>query len=273
MTFEELKYICERGVISRKCSLPALSFAFESGLYLGCPGKDVYYFIEEHAAELEPGTELRNKLVYLISKIIPAKPPSRTVQFTSCFRYMYGCFCKQGIFNRDNRNLLSAKGVYWKLHSSILDEVYTVFKDNNNYYGQVLFLEMSAHRLGDAACTTKDEPIFLECLSRYEEAHKLSCKHKFKKNAFSTLFWAMQYCHKYRMIDKCINYGFRFFGAVNDYCKNTTVGSKINDSLMLLRKYMPPKEYRMFLKQKYRKLKNPVFKKIKYLPYNNPFDL
>jgi len=147
------------------------------------------------------------KAAKMLAKKFPISYPHTNAQYSTCIRFIYGQFEKQGTLrsNRDFRKMKKEK-IEWELSRKFLELLKKQLKKKSKTYGLTILCEMEAHRLGDVAVLNED----LEKLNIMEQMYLEAINYAYKcnsyKHMFSLYYWASQYFKKFGEIDRSIEY-------------------------------------------------------------------
>lgn len=243
--FEFLNNLLDRGIVTKKHSLESIPEAIHDGIYMGCPGKEIFHglgFLSE---------EEINILVQKVCEKFPFIPPGRSVHLSVFLRYIYGCFDKQGIlYNNDQKQEIIAASRDWSKSHNFAEKMCEQFDKLGNSYGHMMTLEMMAHRIGDAVEITGDQSLIDKMVKIYEKAGQMAVKIGDNKNTFSSYYWCFKYLvHFKQPKDRCIRYAVMFFDNVEQFCKSSTVKGKLASSLNLIRSILTKREWKRFIKR------------------------
>jgi len=152
MSFDDICKLVDNG-IENKLKITYKSIcakAFRGGLYLGAPGKDIYFSF------LWLSDEQLGLLAEKLAKQYPSKPPQGHLGYAACIRYIYGCFDKQGcLLSKWHKLMMKEENEDWSMPDKFTNLLNDYFKKNNCEYGQVIYHEMSGHRIGDRLFITR----------------------------------------------------------------------------------------------------------------------
>lgn len=249
MTFKDILFLISKGIKDtvKKDNKPVLGNAFRKGLYIGCPGKDIYLSLMLMSLNDEQIYEISCAL----SRIFPVCPPSgkqHHVHIAACIRYIYGCFDKNGALLSKDHELLIVSNIHeWgmckKLMCSLIDE----FKIINNKYGLVICYEMKGHRLGDKAIAFNDLRYLEEMSECYIQSQKIALSIKSYKHTFTPFYWAARYWERF---DKeiAMEYHIKCLDYINKFCPDTRQGyiDKAKNSILYLQKHMTKQDWQKY---------------------------
>jgi len=209
ITYEQLMEIISWGIFTREvknnqcnCNdLKPIKDAIYEGIYIGSPGRDIYYMLPY----------LSDEQIISVAKSLSGKfpifYPNTNAQYSACIRFIYGQFEKQGVLrsDRDFKRMKEEK-IEWELSRSFLNILKKEFKKDDKIYGLTILCEMEAHRLGDEAVINKDLGKLNKMEKMYLEAMRYSDQCKSFKHMFSLSYWASQYFKKFGNNKKMIEY-------------------------------------------------------------------
>jgi len=242
MSYDPLNYehICE--LIPKGIGPTKYKNAFCEGDYLGCPGKDIYFWIKE-----DGDVNKMNHAAYLLSKNFPQKPPHNPIEYGACVRYIYGCFEKQGILRspKDKKRMISSKQE-WKKSSVFISFLFKHLENDKNYFGLALLSEQMAHRFGDRYVIDEDDRNLLLMEEYYMKCYQYALKCKSKKHLMTTFYWEGRYWAEIGNKKKAVKYYRKAVKAANEYCPDArkSLQNKIMDEFRYLSKH--DKEYHAF---------------------------
>lgn len=229
--------------------------------YLGGPGKEVF-----QAIQLSDDAQLSG-LGVCIGRVLPKEPPSPSVHLSAFFRYVYGCFDKQGVLRsvqQAERIILEKRD--WSRSDLLVDHVINYCKSVGNTYGEVVCCEMKAHRLGDLAIIHNDLAILEKMLFMYNHVARLAVSVKAKKNCFSSYYWALRYVVAMkRPGSEIIVWAEKFFDMVEQYCNKSTAEGKVTSALNCVYSVCSKKQWRIF-RRKFALYKNPIIQAVNNSP-------
>jgi len=193
-------------------NLEPIEGAVSGGLYIGSPGKDIFFllpFLNE---------EQFNDLAERMVDLFPKTPPLNHVNIAACVRYIYGQFDKNGIF--------LSKGAYkkvekhrdnWDLPRQFLIILEKKLQKKKKYYGISVLYEMEGHRLGDEAVLDKDK----DKLKRMEEVYNTSVEYALKcnssKHTWTPYYWAFKYFERFGDKKNALKYLKKAIESNNNY--------------------------------------------------------
>ena len=189
--------------------------AFNDGLYLGRPGRDIFDALPL-LSEKEMG-----KIANLLANSYPLVPPLDHVGHALCIRLIYGNFDKNGTIRKISDIDLDR----WKLASKFLSKFLHYLTLNNNIYGQCIYHEMTAHRLGDMAIVNCDNEILDKSLEHYRKCYYLALECKSYKHIFSSIYWGCEYLNKFND-DRCVDWAIESLELMDKYCPSKRYGYK-----------------------------------------------
>lgn len=262
--FDNIIFLLQRSIVPRKHDhMSPVEYAYESGMYMGCPGKELYFSLPSFSVEQI------EKLIPIVCMSFPKLPPGRSVHFSVFWRYFYGVFDKRGVFNsKHNLNNITSN---WPIYFSFVDSVIEHYKSMSCiHFGQIIATEMLAHRFGDKFVLSADvgEKIkhkkqMIEC---YENTYKLAIQIKAKKNAFSSLYWCSSYLFGN---DNALykTYAIRFLQAANQFATSVTTKGKVVSTLNRLNTILSRKEMKSVCKM-YKNFDNKIMKSFGFRKLN-----
>jgi len=211
-----------RGIISkvRDKEVP-FSFGFRGGVYVGAPGKDVYFVLR--TLDISRHDELAKS----VANLFPRKAPSNHVGYAAFVRYVYGCFEKQGCLRsrKDKRRLINEKPD-WTISTQFMERVANFAIKNDNKYALIIHYEMLAHRLGDLAVIKNDLIILPEMEKHYLISKDLALKINSYKHMFTSYYWCAKYFAELNQIETALKYFKRTLKAMEKYCPDARDGYK-----------------------------------------------
>lgn len=243
--FRYLNAIVQRGIVPKKYNGKPYRRAIDNGLYMGCPGKEIFYGL----ACLK-NVEL-DRLAQSVAKVLPATYPGRGVHLSVFLRYVYGCFDKQGCLHTESQtNQWRHEKKNWELPDKFINLVMQHCIAAKKTYGYLMCLEMRGHRIGDQMILTGDTSNLDLMLFHYRKASKLARKIHANKNTFSPYFWGMRYLSALKQ-DKqiIIEWAVSFFNHVNRFSTSSTVRGKICWTLSILRSICDQNEWDKFVEK------------------------
>ena len=212
ITYKQLLEIVSWGIFSmdmrgnsvsdnRLCKIEKIEGAEYGGIYVGSPGRDIYYMLPHMDEE-----QMKEVAVLLCSKFLKT-PPISYANTAACLRFIYGQFGKQGSLRseKDFKEMKENK-IDWLLPRKFLKVLEEKLEMSNNYYGLVMLYEMEAHRLGDEAVLNKDLEKLDKMEQMYLKAMIFADKCNSYKHMFSLYYWASQYFKKINDISKAVEY-------------------------------------------------------------------
>ncbi len=258
MDFDKLKQLISAGIKKKvkPTDKPISSYAFRKGLYLGCPGKDIYFALSW--LDEDQFTEIAE----LLSQQYPDKAPGGHVHTAACIRYIYGCFDKQGcLLSKKHTQMLSNEN--WTRPEEFMTKVNHFFEKHNKSYGQVLYHEMKAHRLGDSAVIKKDPSLLEPMLDHYLASREIALKIKCWKQTFTPLYWAACYFEKFDK-GKATHYHKKSIKNMERYCPDAREGyrEKAIHSISYIKKHSDAKSWKKY-RSMIKKCKNKCLVKIR----------
>ncbi len=221
--------------------------AFRSGAYLGCPGKDIYFALYHMSDEQE------NQVVSALADVIPVAPPGNYEHVAACFRYIYGCFDKQGcLLSNKHRKMIAT--FTWDEQDKFVGKLEAKLQEINNSFGLLALYEMKAHRLGDKAITTNNLPLMKNMIECYEKsvAYIPDLKSKYKGYSYrhTPYFWCACYLERYNKA-KAVNYHIKSLRHLEKYCKEVKKDyrKKVAHSVLYIKKHTKPRKWRALRKE------------------------
>ena len=211
----------------------AISNAAYEGIYIGSPGRDVYYMLPYLTKkQIE-------EVVDMVEKTFPKHPPGNHVNVGMFVRFIYGQFEKQGILRSEKDfERMKREKIEWSASRSFLKLLYNKLEENNNFYGMSILCEMEAHRLGDEAVLNRN----IEKLNKMEEFYnksvKLAYKCKSYKQMFTPYYWCYEYFKKYKDKKKALSYAYLTIENADKYCPDSRPGyiTKLYSCLKYIKK-------------------------------------
>lgn len=214
MKFKRLKKLVSSGVFNE---LPPEQYrvdeAFSKGLYAGRPGVDI--------ANALPylNDKQMNQIAFLMAKGYPKEPPLDHVGYAVCIRYIFGVVEKNGSLRSD------VDSRDWEISNKFLFKFLKCLESDKNYYGQCIYYEMAAHRLGDLAVINNDISLLNKALDHYRKSNYFSLKCSSYKNIFSSIYWGAEYLNK--MNDpRSIDWAMESLHLMEQYCPSNRYGYK-----------------------------------------------
>ena len=259
-TMEQLLFLLKRKIVPKKpIGFSHVKFAIEDGMYMGCPGKEIFFSMSKLSVED------REKLVDPIISLFPRSLNSRSVHYSLFWRYFYGVFDKRGLLNKKKDNTIQVSSL-WNDYFFYADHIMSCFPPS--HYGYVVALEMKAHRVGDLFLLTKEDKYKKQMLDMYDEVYRLSPVVGAKKNAFSSMFWCSVYLYEAKEFKLYNAYAIKFLHAVNKYNTSVTAKGKVVSTLNKLYITMTRKQFKGVLNL-YKNLSNKTmrtfgFKKLSF---------
>jgi len=183
----------------KKCE--PIDRAMHRGIYIGSPGKDIFYMLP-YLSE-----EQMQEVAKKFSKQFPIVPPTSYVNVAACIRFIYGQFEKQGILrSQGDFERMRNEKLDWELSRKFLGFLYKEFEKRNNYYGLSMLCEMEGHRLGDEAVINRDKNKLREMEEIYNKSVEFAYKCNGYKHLFSIYYWMSQYFKKFGDEDEALKY-------------------------------------------------------------------
>jgi len=252
ITYEELLEISSWGLFSlkvkgisicddrlakckKKCIKNSINNAIWKGLYMGSPGRDLYYMLPYLSdSQFE---EIAN----IIIEKFPKDPPGNHVNVGMFFRQIYGQFEKQGVLRSDeDLKRMKKEKLDWDLSKKFITLLRDKFEKDNNFYGLSVLYEMEAHRMGDKAILNKDGDIINKMEQSYLESVKHAAKCNSYKQMFTPYYWCFKYFKKYRNRRKALSYAYLTIKNADKYCPDSREGYV--DKLFSCIKYISKKD-------------------------------
>lgn len=218
MTYKKLLQLIKMGIRQKKDEIPPMRNAFRGGNYLGCPGKDVHFGLLKLNMDQN---ELFN-VCKSFASVFPNVPLRDHTGVAACFRYIYGCFDKQGILLSSQHRKIVANN-NWKIALPFIDIVENEFLKSNNYYGLVIHYEMKAHRYGDDAIIYKSKDDISIMLDNYSKSQEFALKSKSYKHTFTPIYWAACYLEQLDT-SKAVLYHMNSLEMMDKYCPDARDG-------------------------------------------------
>lgn len=235
----KLRYLLslsDRGIVSKKTSLPPFKRAIAAGLYLGCPGKEIFYglnLLSRHGME---------RLAAVVADKFP-DTPQRSVHLSAFFRYVYGCFDKQGCLNGDDQAAAMIKEKRdWSKSDEFVDVLISSFKEISNRYGELISYEMKAHRVGDTVIIRNDMTMLPKMLLLYDSAGQIAEEIMARKNVCSAYYWAFRYLY-YLKQPEYYHYAMKFLNNVEKYSNSSTIKGKVRATYNMLKSSLPDADW------------------------------
>ena len=208
--YKELKEIINHGLFKKIIKYkPFRENVTKCRVYVEYPGQDIYFMLPYLT------DEQMIEIVELVNIQFPTIPPDSNVDIAAFVRYIYGQSEKNGIL-RSNR--IRDEKPDWSLPRRFLGLLYSIFKNQNNYYGLTILCEMEAHRLGDEAVLNKDENKLEEMEEMYLKSVKYAHKCKSHKQMFTPYYWAYKYFLEYGNGKKALEYSNLTIVGANNSC-------------------------------------------------------
>ncbi len=218
--------------------------AFRDADYLGNPGKDLFFWIDQTSP---PETDMKS-VASLLSNQFPSSPPHNPIQYGACVRYIYGCFEKQGILRSksDKKRMVSQKQE-WEQPSIFISHLFESLESNKNNFGLALLSEQMAHRYGDRYVIDKDRSSLPLMEEYYRKSYEYALACGSKKHLMTTFYWEGRYWAEINNKEKAIHYYRQAVKAANRFCPDArqSLREKIMDEFKYLSKHDP--EYSSFL--------------------------
>ena len=212
----------------------AIKSAIYEGLYIGSPGRDIYFMLP-YLSE-----EQIEEVVDMVQEKFLKEPPGNHVNVGMFFRQVYGQFEKQGVLRSDS-DLKRMRGekLDWKLSKKFMALLCDKFKDSNNFYGLSVLYEMEAHRMGDKAILKND----IDMLNKMEKSYLMAVEYAGRCNSYKQLFtpyyWCFEYFKKYKSKKKALKYARLTIKNADKYCPDARPGyiSKLLNCIKYIKKH------------------------------------
>lgn len=239
---EFLFAISKRGVVPKKHSMAPVGGAIDGGLYMGCPGKEIFYSLESLSHDDSVS------LAACIASMFQSEP-SKVVHLYCFLRYIYGCFSKQGCcLSNVELERMRSENRDWSKSDIFVGAMIEYFKSTGNIFGQILCYEMQAHRIGDLAVIRNDLSLVADMLYLYNRSAILADQIGCAKNACSANYWAFRYL---RLLNKSsgewMPYVIKFCDNVEKYDKRGTIKTKIGSVIEVAHKELDTKTWNDFV--------------------------
>jgi len=261
MTFDDILLLISKGIknVVKDRDKSIMNGAFIKGLYLGCPGKDIYIAL----MKMDLSDDQMHRMAKELTKVYPTQSGGH-VHTAACIRYIYGCFDKHGcLLSKKHTFMMNKDTDDWSLSDKFMNMVVDEFKNDNNKYGLIIYYEMKAHRIGDKAVMNND-PSYLDCmLEHYIKSQSIAVETKCYKHTFTPFYWAAKYFQKFDK-SKAIKYHVKSLKFMNKFCPDSRPGyrEKALDSMIYLRKNMSKVEWGKY-KLKIKNFRNKCLVKVK----------
>lgn len=212
--FEQIDKMFDRGILSNKFHyLEPLQFGHKSGLYAGCPGVDIYNYLNASFNDDE-----LNRLIQRTASFFPETRSGRPTNLTCFLRNIYNMEQKNGVLLHDVRKKeLIALHPDWKISHIFIDRLIERLVNTKKYYGIIIAKEMKAHRLGDEAIIYNNVNILKETILIYSYCYEESIKMSVVKNECSSSYWAARYLLEFGFNKWSLMWGWRFINAYLKY--------------------------------------------------------
>ena len=261
ISFIQLKMMLERGVVGvvKDNARPVFDFGFRRGLYLGAPGKDIFFTLPYL------NDEEKEETAKIFASLYPKKPPSNHVKWAACIRYVYGCFEKQGCLrSKTDKKRMIKENSDWSLSIDFMNRVAKFFESNDNKYGLVIHYEMLAHRYGDRAIIEKNADLLVTMMDFYQKSSRIAMDIKCWKQTFTPFYWAAGYYVSLGEKEKAVKCHLKCIHRMEKYCPDAREGyrEKAKVALKYIRKHSEKEEWLKF-RRKYKKYKNKCLRKVK----------
>jgi hypothetical protein len=232
-----------RGIVSRKggdinkTTLSSIEYAIDGGIYMGCPGKEIYYSLPFF------NLEEKDQLIVLILNAFPMGT-GRSVHLSLFWRYLYGMFDKWGCLN-DREDVLGKfknSPVDWSLYFDFVERFLSA-AEGKNPYAYIIASEMYAHRLGDQYLINQKKVYFKQMIEMYDKTISLSTQLSVAKNSFSAPYWCCIYLFKMKKFDQSYYYGNLFLDNCNKYCHSKGAYNKMRSAVGVLYQISTPEQW------------------------------
>ena len=226
--------------------------AFRKGLYLGSPGKDIYFNLPKLGM-----SEIR-MVANAMAMAFPVVPPSDHIAYAACVRYIYGCFDKQGcLLSEGHKNMMSEMDEDWSLSDLFMSIFVEECKAQDKMYGVVIYHEMAGHRIRDRLVIENNRDHIKPMLDHYNESQRIALQIDCLKHTFTPFYWGACYLEEFDPT-LAIHYHKKAVKNMERYCPDTREGykSKASHSIMYIKKNAPKNQWKEFKKWLYR-CKNP----------------
>jgi len=246
--------ICDKRL--EKYKKKSIKDAEYGGIYIGSPGRDIYYMLP-YLSE-EQFEEVAN----IIVDRFPKDPPGNHVNVGMFFRQVYGQFEKQGVLRSDkDLKRMKKEKLDWNLSKKFIELLHDKFEKNNNFYGLSILYEMEAHRVGDKAILNMDIDMMDKMEKFYLESVRYSHKCNSYKQMFTPYYWCFEYFKKYGTKKKALLYAHLTIEAADKHCPDARPGyvTKLSSCIKYIRKKNKDK-WNSFYKT-YKNSKNKCVKK------------
>ena len=191
------------------------------GIYVGSPGRDIYYMLPYL------DDEQMKKVASLLCKKFPIIPPQRYANVAACIRFIYGQFEKQGILRSEKDfKRMKKEELEWSFSRKFLKFLENEFEKINNYYGMSMLCEMEGHRLGDESVINKDIKKLEEMEKKYNKCVEYANKCKSYKHMFSIYYWTFEYFKKFGDVVNSVKYGKLSIINASKYYRNYFPGGE-----------------------------------------------
>jgi len=274
ITYEQLLEISSWGLFSfaiKKGSIcdprldkiykKAVKGAEYEGIYVGSPGRDIYYMLPYLT------DDQIEEVSIVINDKFPKTPPGNHVNIAAFVRFVYGQFEKQGVLrsNKDFERMKEEK-IDLTLPRKFLSSLFNKFEADNNFYGMSILSEMEAHRLGDEAILHNNINKLNEMEEEYKKVVKYASKCNSYKQLFTPYYWAFKYLLKFKDMERASKYAFMTIKNADKYCPDARPGyvTKLSDCVIYVQKYEKNKwdTFRARYKNSKNKCVRKVFRKI-----------
>lgn len=261
ISFDQIKEMASAGIVGvvKKGKIGRFSFAHDRGMYLGSPGKEIFFSLPSLS------DDQMSLVVSALASHYPLKPPGNHVKWAACIRYIYGCFEKQGCLrSKADKKRMVQEDVDWNLPNKFMSLLKDEFERRGCKYGLILWHEMYAHRIGDRAIIENDPSKLDEMLFNYERSQKLALATKSWKHTFSPYYWAASYFYEIGDADNCIKFHKKSLSMMNKYCPDAREGyrEKAKTSLKHLKHTMNNAEWKKWYNGFRKKATNKCLRKV-----------
>lgn len=259
MSFDELTQLIQLGIQpDNKCN-SRIESAFRKGAYLGCPGKDIHF-----ALMMYMSTEQEDALAELLSVVITHKPTSSSEHLLACFRYIYGCFDKQGVLlSKHNKKIISQFD--WDRYKRFVNKLQNNLEAIDNVYGLMLLHEMQGHRTGDEMVVNNNADMMSKVICHYEKSMSYLpiVTNRFSYYVYhqTPYYWCARYL-EYANKQKAVEYYVKNIRTLESHSndKRKSIRDKVQHSLYYIQKYSNKHDWEMFKREVLKYKKNICFK-------------
>ena len=260
ITYKELKKIVSWGIFNRKmknngCDTTELEShkitkAVHGGIYIGSPGKDIYYMFPYLTKEQ------MKEIAKIINEKFPKKPPENYSNVAAFIRFIYGQFEKQGILRSEKDfERMKKEKPDWSISREFLWYLFEELRKDNNYYGLTMLHEMEGHRCGDEALIYENKKKLEQMEINYWLCIEFAKKCDSYKHLFSIDYWAGEYFKKFGDEKKALeHYKKAIINSKKYYYKYFPNGEQYYKERLLKSLWLFKKEDNKFY-NKYKKIK------------------